>query len=51
MLMAQVRKSCALVVLFDAGVAGLVSPFCLGFRFDPLFHYGRDKTEPVSGSL
>ena len=28
-----------LVVLFDAGVAGLVSPFRLGFRFDPLFHY------------
>ena len=28
-----------LVVLFHAGVAGLVSPFCLGARFDPLFDW------------
>ena len=28
-----------LVVLFHAGVAGLVSPFCLGAWFDPLFDF------------
>ena len=36
--MAQVRKSCVLVCFFvDAGFGGLVSPFLLGFRSDPLF--------------
>ena len=36
--MAQARKSCVLVCFFvDAGFGGLVSPFLLGFRSDPVF--------------
>ena len=36
--MAQARKRCVLVCFFvDAGFGGLVSPFLLGFRSDPLF--------------